>query len=141
MRLKIFCTGFAALMLLLFTSSAFSDSIEVVDDDLSGWNSLALDSSGNPVVSYNFEDIDGRFWVTHCNDVNCAGGDESMESFEGQPSDTFEISLALDSSGNPVVAFHGGGPAGDGLKVLHCNDVNCAGGNESIEIVDTAGSV
>jgi hypothetical protein len=109
------------------------DSIEIVDDGLLGWNSLALDSSGNPVVSYSLELVEGGLRVAHCNDVNCAGGDESIEDFERQGDEVYGSSLALDDSGNPVVAY----VHGDALKISHCNDVNCAGDNESIESVDT----
>ena len=48
-------------------------------------------------------------------------------------------SLALDASGYPVVSYYDGSN-GD-LKVLHCNDANCAGADESTVSVDTAGTV
>jgi len=45
-------------------------------------------------------------------------------------------SLVLDSAYNPVIAYYS---AIDNLKVLHCNDDDCAGDDESIEIVDSGG--
>jgi hypothetical protein len=75
----------------------------------------------------------------HCNDVNCAGGNESIQSPDTVGSVGTYSSLALDPIGRPVVSYHDGSN-GD-LKVMHCNDVNCAGGGESFASPDTAGTV
>jgi len=99
--------------------------------------SLALDSSGNPVVSY-YDNTNGDLKVMHCNDANCAGGNESITSPDTDGGAW--SSLALDASGNPVVSYSDAGPVyNQNLKVMHCNDPNCAGGDESITLVDTAG--
>src|SRR3990172_9109331 len=47
--------------------------------------------------------------------------------------------LVLDASGNPVVAY--GDVTGEDLKILHCNDPNCAGGDDSITVPDFVGAV
>ena len=111
-----------------------ADSIENVDTDAytDSPSSLVLDSRGNPVVSCF--DSSGHLKMLHCNDVNCAGGDESIQIVDAD-GEVAHSSLALDSNGNPVVSYID--KTNRYLKVLHCNDVNCAGGDESIESVDT----
>jgi hypothetical protein len=100
------------------------------------WNSLALDGAGNPVVAY----YGGVLGVLHCNDPDCAGGDESITNPDAGAGGAY-ASLALDGAGNPVVAYRTGwcmvGGGACSLTVLHCNDPNCVGGDESISAVDT----
>jgi hypothetical protein len=125
------------------------ESIQTVDEYSEIYEdlSMALDSSGNPVVSYfHFEDRiqDGEPWdagiinVAHCNDVNCAGGDDSILTVDEYFGWGLAPSLALDSNDNPVVSYDSDDYYH--LKLAHCNDVNCAGGDESIQIVDTESS-
>ena len=100
-----------------------------------GWTaSLVLDGAGNPVISFG---APGGLGVLHCNDPNCAGGDESFTLSDAGAA-VVATSLALDAGGFPVVAY---GESGAGvLKVLRCNDPNCAGGDDSITSPDTSGN-
>jgi hypothetical protein len=100
--------------------------------------SLKLDSSGYPVVSY-YDTTNADLKILHCNDANCSGGDESIVSVDTTGSVGSDSSLALDSSGYPVVSYYD--VTNQDLKVLHCNDANCAGGDESIVTVDSTGDV
>jgi hypothetical protein len=116
--------------------SAGANSITSPDmTDTVGTNSsLALDNKGLPVVSY-YDGSNADLKVLHCNDANCVGGDDSITSPDMANAGT-HTSLALDAMGFPVVSYRDVG-TGD-LKVLHCNDPDCAGGGESITSPDTA---
>ncbi len=93
--------------------------------------SLLLDGAGNPLVAYVVDG--GKLQLAHCNDPNCAGNDELVMTVGN---DTSGSSVALDVAGNPVVAYvDATDPAGGRLKVVHCNDPDCAGGDESVVTV------
>jgi hypothetical protein len=111
------------------------ESVEVVStaDDFYD-TSLELDAAGNPVIAYRDPAIGLR--LAHCNDPNCAGTDDSIETADAGPSLGLHASLALDGAGYPVIASWDF--PNKALKVVHCNDVNCAGGDESVETVDGA---
>jgi hypothetical protein len=98
--------------------------------------SLALDSVGNPVVSYVWAGLK----ILHCNDANCAAGGDSITTPDASNGVGENSSLALDGSGFPVVAYHDNSANLD-LKLMHCNDANCGGGDESITVPDGPGTV
>jgi Ca2+-binding RTX toxin-like protein len=116
------------------------NSVVTVDSggDIGTYSSLTLDAAGNPVVSYD-DDSNGDLKVAHCNDPNCAGGDDSIVTVDSTGDVGWHTSLLLDAAGNPVIAYYEE-TAGD-LKVAHCNDPNCDGRDESIVTVDSTGDV
>jgi hypothetical protein len=104
--------------------------------------SVALDASGNPVVSYGYwNSTTENLKVLHCNDADCSGGDESIASPDTSDNGAEYTSLALDASGNPVVAYYD--ETNGDLKLLHCGNPNCAepvgGIAELPEVSDSAG--
>ncbi|MPZ24233.1 MAG: hypothetical protein GEU28_11985 [Dehalococcoidia bacterium] len=63
---------------------------------------------------------------------------DSIQSPDSEGLTGQHTSLALDANGFPVVSYMG---PGFDLKVMHCNDPRCAGGDESITLPDTVGNV
>ena len=106
----------------------------ITSPDSGFFPSLVLDDQGFPVVSYLGDS--GFLKVMHCNDPNCSGADESIASVDaiGGLFTPSEPSLRLDALGYPVVTYQGL-TSGD-LRVLHCNDPDCVGGDESITSPD-----
>ncbi len=91
--------------------------------------SLALDSAGLPVIAYTDSGSGGTLRVAHCNDADCAGGDESMVTVDGAVGLQDPV-MVLDATGRPVIAFYDA-PNGR-LALMHCNDADCAGDDETI---------
>jgi hypothetical protein len=109
--------------------------------DVGQYTSLALDASGYPVVSY-YDNTNQNLKVMHCNDVDCYGippsGPESIESPDTAGNVGMRNSLALDASGKPVISYYD--VTNHYLKVLHCDDVNCAGDESgNITVADVWG--
>ncbi len=105
--------------------------------DVGRYSSLALDAAGRPVVAY-LDSTNADLKVLHCGDSSCALGN-SITSPDTAGALGEWTSLELDSSGNPVVAYHD--DAANDLKLLHCNDPNCSSGGDSIVTPDGEGDV
>ena len=129
--------------------SGGDESAVVLDpNERIAWTSLQLDGAGNPVISY-YDDLSNDLTVAHCNDPDCAGDNESIQSPDTDGDVGVFTSLALDAAGNPVISYclvtglpSAAGipvPHCDDLRVMHCNDADCAGGNENIQTADEFG--
>ena len=102
------------------------------------WPDIVLDSSGFPVIAYtDYTNYD--LVVMHCNDKECVGGDESINTVDSTGTTGYYPSIQLDSNGYPVIAYYDA--SGLDLELAHCNDANCAGGDENLNTVDSTGTV
>jgi alpha-tubulin suppressor-like RCC1 family protein len=106
-------------------------------DDAGAFASLALDENGYPVVSsFNFDTQDLN--VVHCNDANCAGGDDSLTSPDLDGGGYTSLVLDNNTPKRPVISYHDA--SSRDLKFIHCDDANCAG-SETVWTLDSTGDV
>jgi hypothetical protein len=102
------------------------------------FSSVAIGSDGNPVVSY-YDGANGDLKVLHCNDRSCDGTDDTSNVVDGTGDVGQYTSLAIGKNGFPVIAYYD--VTNHDLKVARCNDLACAGGNETISRVESTGDV
>ena len=116
-------------------------SVNTVDatSDRGQFSSLALDESGNPVISY-YDATSGKVLLAHCNDRYCAGGDDAPAGTINTGDGTNDVgqysSLALHLfDQRPVIAYYN---VTDGdVKLVHCSNDACTGAQSSV-VVDGA---
>jgi len=154
------CSGTNSNIVTDATNSYKSGNGTGITDSAGIYNSLQLDGSGYPVISFGRGQFGSNMdlILAHCNDVNCAGSNETFNMLDGcttgDPSgcstttdcasatasdcDQGDVGwynkLQLDGSYYPVISYRS--QAGGDLKVIHCNDVDCAGNNDSVARVD-----
>lgn len=99
-------------------------------DDVGRYTSLALDSNGFPVISY-YDATTGDLKLAHCDDADCAGGNDAPAgAVDNSINDRGQYSsLALDSLGKPVISYYDA--TSNRLLLAHCNDTDCAGGDDA----------
>ena len=112
-----------------------NESISAVDgpgNNLAYYNSMAIGVNGQPVIS-SFDQEALR--VVKCNDPSCTGGDETISIVDESPGAPGAYSsLAIGVDGYPVISYREHNP--NVLKFAKCNDPACAGGDETITILD-----
>jgi len=100
------------------------------------YSSLVLDSSGNPVISYNDAD-NANLKVLRCTNPDCSGSQTPITP-DSQGNVGVHTSLVLDGSGNPVIAYKD--MTNGDLRVLRCTTPDCSGPQAS-QAPDTEGEV
>jgi len=102
------------------------------DIGLGSYLSLAIGTDGFPVFSYYDDDAD-QLRVAKCNDLACAGEDETITVVDSVIFSGIYTSIAIGTDDFPVISY--GNKIGD-LKVAKCNDTACSAGDELISVVD-----
>ena len=97
-------------------------------DDVGLYTSLALDGNEFPVISY-YDLTTGDLKLAHCNDADCAGGDDASNVVDPTSDRGTFSSLALNSLGYPVISYYDA--TSNRLLLTHCNDTDCANGDDA----------
>ena len=118
------------------TSGAQSWQLQTVENagNVGMYSSLALDSQGNPVISYY---ADSNLNLLHCGDPLCSSGN-LITTVDSNGDVGLYPALVLDSSGHPVISYLD--LTNFSLKLARCGDVNCSSDN-SLQTVDDSGFV
>jgi hypothetical protein len=135
--LTVSLLGAGVSMMWMPPQAQAQNSIVTVDSagDVGSYDSLVLDAAGNPVISYyDFDNADLK--VAHCDDTDCAGGGERFAPADSGGIVGGSTSLLLDAAGNPVISYYDF--SNRDLKLAHCDDVDCAGGGDSVATVDSS---
>ena len=123
-----------------FACSGENETISVVDSlgDVGQYASLAIGTNGNPVIAY-YDATNGNLKVARCNDPACSGSNEIRSAVDktGDVGSFAAIAIGLD--GRPAIAYYDVTNAD--LKLARCNDPACAGENEKVTTLDSAGDV
>jgi hypothetical protein len=115
------------------------DSIQTIDSaDVIGYPvSLELDALGLPVIAY-YDLTNGDLKVAHCDDADCSDGGESITTPDSAGDVGSYLSMVLDAAGNPAISYYD--ETNGTLKLLRCDDANCAG-TEAPLTLDGGGGV
>ncbi len=93
------------------------------------YSSIALDSNGNPVVSY-FDEPNSALKVLHCGNSTCSTGN-TIATPDSAGTVGQYTSVTVDSNNFPVVTYYDA--SGGILKVLHCGNASCTMNNSIIK--------
>ncbi len=115
--------------------SGGDETITTVDDpanDVGSSSSIAIGADGRPVIAY-YDFTAGALKVAKCNNASCSL--TTITTVDDPSNDVgFSPSIAIGVDGFPVVSYHDW--TAGALKVAKCNDAACAGGDETISVVD-----
>jgi len=116
-------------------SCSSGNLITTVDssDSVGRHSSIALDSSDIPVISYA-DDTNGALKVVKCSNTSCSSGN-TITTVDSTISNFVDTSLAIDSTGLPVIAYRDF--SGALLKVVKCGNSSCSSSN-TITSIETS---
>jgi hypothetical protein len=107
------------------------------------FTSIAIGADGNPVISYNKDYSLKVAKYVSSGGSGCASSAWTCTEIEASSTSGGDTSnsIAIDTDGNPVVAYYNTIGVVMYLVVAKCNDPACVGYNETITPVDTTNSV
>lgn len=112
-----------------------NNSIVTVDSDgeAGGFNSLAFDGNGYPLISYS---NNGHLLVAHCSDVTCAGP-KTIVAVDQNEQVGWGNSLQRHPLGLSLISYYDS--TNQDIKLVLCGDIGCTSGG-STAVVDSVGS-
>lgn len=92
---------------------------------------MVKDGNGYPVIAYYYG-TGADLKLVHCGDIDCSSGNQinSIDTTGAVGNGYLGSDLVLDSNGYPVITYYD--TTNTELKIAHCNDANCSGGDESL---------
>ncbi len=123
----------SALLLLSTASAQITNQAVDTGGDVGQYTSIALNASGNPVISY-YDVSNGDLKLLICDDPTCSSNTQYVVD-DGAGADVgLFSSLVLDASGNPIISYHN--ETTGALELVVCDDPTCTGGGETFTVVD-----
>lgn len=105
-------------------------------------SSIAIDADGFPIINFlaaGSSPSEGTVRIAKCNDVACAGGDETISIVDDSSMIGFGASTALTIGANNLPAIVSYDVLDDEIRVVACNDIACSGADETITKIDRGG--
>jgi hypothetical protein len=100
---------------------AVNDVTNTTHDD-GEFSSLALDASGNPVISF-YDTVDTTLKLVHCSNANCSGV-QAIQTPDPSSNDIGSYtSLALDGNGLPIISYYDA--TSHSIALAHCDLADC----------------
>ncbi|MBN2356208.1 sortase [candidate division KSB1 bacterium] len=138
-RTFFFRTTFGILLIVLLGGPLLAKAaplaapiIATVDSigNVGQYSFLVLNSSGNPVISY-YEWVSGDLRLAVCGNSTCTSGN-IISTVDSLGNVGEYSSLALNSSGNPVISYYD--HTNRDLKLAICGNATCSSGNNIIAL-------
>ena len=123
------------------TCTAGSSSVNVDDsaNAVGFYTSIAIGVDGLPVISHT-DDTAEALRVTHCGSIACTAGTASTTVDDHPVNDVgYYTSIAIGVDGFPVISHQD--LIARTLRVTHCGNTACTGGNSSATVDDPADGV